>query len=47
MNAEAEKKTYKDYPTYNSFIKFSKVPLMIAAKLHLVPKILYEKYAKF
>jgi hypothetical protein len=43
----AENKSYHDYPTYHSFIKASKFPLKIAANLHLIPKILYEKYAKF
>ncbi|MBL4716755.1 MAG: hypothetical protein COC01_09945 [Bacteroidetes bacterium] len=39
-------KTYHDYPTYYSIIKACKKPLKIAAAMHLIPKILFEKYAK-
>lgn len=42
----ASKKTFKDYPTYYPVIKASKIPMKIAAKMHVIPKILYEKYAR-
>jgi len=42
----APKKTFKDYPTYYSIIKKMKYPMKIAADMDLIPKILYEKYAK-
>jgi N-acetyl sugar amidotransferase len=43
---EAPKKTFKDFPTYYSAIKRLKYPMKIAADMNLIPKILYEKYAK-
>ncbi len=42
----APRKTYKDFPTYYSIIKKMKYPMKIAADMNLIPKILYEKYAK-
>lgn len=39
-------KTFHDYPTYYPVIRMSKVPMKFAARMHLIPKILYEKYAK-
>jgi len=39
-------KTFHDYPNYYGIIKASKYPMKIAARLHLIPKILYEKYAR-
>lgn len=38
-------KSHHDYPTYLPLIRFLKVPIRIAAKLKLVPYILYLKYA--
>ena len=43
---EAPRKTFKDFPTYYSIIKRMKYPLKIAADMNIVPKILYEKYAR-
>jgi hypothetical protein len=40
------RKTFKDYKSYYPFIRSVKFPLKIAAELRLIPKILYEKYAK-
>lgn len=40
------RKTYKDFKSYYQFIKMAKLPLKIAANLGIIPKILYEKYAK-
>jgi len=42
----APRKTFKDYPTYYSIIKRMKYPMKIAADMNIIPKILYEKYAK-
>ncbi len=39
-------KTFKDYPTHFPIIKLVKWPIMIAAKMKLIPHILYLKYAK-
>jgi len=39
-------KSFHDFPTYYSLIKKVKTPLKIAARMNIVPKILYEKYAK-
>ncbi len=39
-------KSYNDYPTYLPLIKSLKYPIKIAVGLHLVPHILYLKYAK-
>jgi hypothetical protein len=44
MNAPIN--TYKDFKTYDTYIKKLKYPLKIAASLNIIPKILYEKYAK-
>jgi N-acetyl sugar amidotransferase len=38
-------KSHNDYPTYLPLIRFLKRPIRIAAKLKLVPHILYLKYA--
>ena len=43
---EAPRKTFKDFPTYYSIIKRMQYPLKIAAQMNIVPKILYEKYAR-
>ncbi len=40
------RQSFKDYKTYYSFIRKMRYPLKIAADLHLIPRILYEKYAK-
>ncbi len=42
----APRKTFKDFPTYYSLIKKMKHPMKIAADMNIIPKILYEKYAK-
>lgn len=39
-------KSYVDYPTYLPLIRSLKFPIKIAVKLHIVPNILYLKYAK-
>jgi N-acetyl sugar amidotransferase len=39
-------KTFNDFKNLLGFIKMLKFPVKIAAKYKLVPKILYEKYAK-
>lgn len=39
-------KTHNDYPTYLPLIKFLRIPIRIAAKLKIIPEILYLKYAK-
>lgn len=38
-------KSHEDYPTYLRLIRFLRFPIKIAAKLGLVPHILYLKYA--
>lgn len=43
---KAPRKTFKDYNSYYPVIKSLKFPLKIAAELRIIPKILYEKYAK-
>lgn len=43
---KAPRKTFKDFPTYYTFIRKMKFPMKVAADLNLIPKILYEKYAK-
>lgn len=40
------RKTFKDFKSYYPIIRMAKFPLKIAADLRLIPKILYEKYAK-
>jgi hypothetical protein len=42
----APRKSFKDFPTYYSIIKRMKYPMKVAAEMNLIPKILYEKYAK-
>lgn len=42
---EADVKSFQDYPSYFPLIKSLKYPIKIACKLHLVPYILYLKYA--
>jgi N-acetyl sugar amidotransferase len=42
----SKRKTFKDFPTYYSIIRRMKFPMKIAANLNIIPKILYEKYAK-
>ncbi len=44
MNAPV--KSYNDYPTYLPLIRALRFPIKIAVKLHIVPNILYLKYAK-
>jgi len=39
-------KSFKDYKTHYSLIRRMKFPLKIAADMNLIPRILYEKYAK-
>jgi N-acetyl sugar amidotransferase len=39
-------KSHDDYPTYLPFIRLFKYPIKIAVSLHLLPQILYLKYAK-
>jgi N-acetyl sugar amidotransferase len=48
MNAimNAPTYSYQDYPTYIGLIKRFRVFIKIAASLNLVPRVLYEKYAK-
>lgn len=43
---EAPRKTFKEFPTYYSIIKKMKYPMKIAAEMNIIPKILYEKYAR-
>jgi hypothetical protein len=43
---KAPLKSYKDYPTYLPLIKSMMYPIKLAVKFHLVPNILYLKYAK-
>jgi len=43
---QAPRKTFKDFPTYYSIIKKTQFPLKIAAQMNIIPKILYEKYAR-
>ncbi len=42
----APNRSFHDFKNYLGLIKFLKFPVKIAAKSNLVPKILYEKYAK-
>ena len=44
MNAPI--KSHDDYPTYLPIIKTLNYPIKIAASLHLLPHILYLKYAR-
>lgn len=44
MNDEI--RTYHDFKTYYPLIKKLKFPIKVAADLHMLPKIFYEKYAK-
>lgn len=37
-------KTFRDYKTSYNLMKFLKVPIKIASKLHLLPSIAYDKY---
>jgi N-acetyl sugar amidotransferase len=39
-------KSHYDYNTYLPFIRLMRVPILIATKLHILPHILYLKYAK-
>ena len=39
-------KTHNDYYTYLPFIRLMRFPIRIATKLHILPHILYLKYAK-
>ncbi|MFA6924558.1 MAG: N-acetyl sugar amidotransferase [Bacteroidales bacterium] len=43
---KSPRKSYKDFPSYYHYIVKLRFPLKIAAKMNLIPKILYEKYAK-
>lgn len=43
---KAPRKTFKDFHTYYSYIQKLKYPMKFAADMNLIPKILYEKYAK-
>ena len=40
-----EIKSFNDYPTYMPLIKAMRLPLKIACRLHLLPHIVYLKYA--
>ncbi|MBI9035780.1 MAG: N-acetyl sugar amidotransferase [Bacteroidales bacterium] len=42
----APRKRFTDFPNYYSIIKRMKYPIKLAAGMNLIPKILYEKYAK-
>jgi N-acetyl sugar amidotransferase len=42
----SQNKSYLDFKNFLDLIKALKLPIKIAAKSNLVPKILYEKYAK-
>jgi hypothetical protein len=44
MNAPI--KSHDDYPTYLPIIKSLKYPIKVAVSLHLLPQILYLKYAR-
>jgi hypothetical protein len=39
-------KSHNDYNTYLPFIRLMRFPILIATKLHILPHILYLKYAK-
>jgi hypothetical protein len=41
---DSPKKTFKDYPTHHPLIRALKLPMKLAAQMHLIPKILAEKY---
>ncbi len=43
---KAKPKSFNDYPTYLPLIRALKFPIKIAVKLHIIPHILYLKYAK-
>lgn len=43
---QAKIKSFKDYPTYMPLIKKFRLPIRLACKLHLLPPILYYKYAR-
>ncbi len=43
---KAPLKSYNDYPTYLPLIKALRYPIKIAVALHIIPHILYLKYAK-
>ena len=37
-------KTFKDYPTYYNFIKIFRFPIWLAAKIGIIPYVLYQKF---
>jgi len=37
-------KTFKDYPTSRKYMELFKMPIWIASRLNLVPKVAYDKY---
>jgi hypothetical protein len=39
-------KSHNDYNTYLPFIRLMRFPILFATKLHILPHILYLKYAK-
>jgi len=41
-----QNKSFHEFKNYLGLIKILKIPVKLAAKRNLVPKILYEKYAK-
>jgi len=41
----AKPKTFGDYPTYRPLIKAMKFPILLACRMHILPDILYLKYA--
>ncbi len=45
MVMQADKKTFKDFPTYYPYITSLRLPIKIACNFHILPKIFYLKYA--
>jgi hypothetical protein len=37
-------KTFRDYPTSRKYMEMAKWPIWLASRLHLVPKVAYDKY---
>ncbi len=42
-----EPKTFKAYPTSYPYIKLARWPIYILSRLHLIPRVAYDKYFKF
>jgi len=40
-------KTFRDYKTSYTVIRWMRIPIYILSQLHLIPKITYYKYFKF